>query len=78
MCMMPVEELDISNNPITDYTPLLAMPNLEKLQVGPDLKNLEPLRRHPTLKFIGYDRAPYRPVAEFWKDYDAKQAVGKK
>ena len=73
-----IDELDICDNPIADYTPLLQVPKLEKLRVSSAGKKLEPLRQHPNLKFIAYNLAPYRPVAEFWAEYDAQQAVGKK
>jgi tetratricopeptide (TPR) repeat protein len=75
---MPIEELEIYRNRIADYSPLLKMPKLEKLRVSPDGKKLEPLRHHPTLKQIAYYDGPYRPVADFWKEYDAQQATGKK
>ncbi len=75
---MPIEELEIYKNRITDYTPLLKMPKLEKVRLNPDGKRLEPLRHHPALEQIAYFDAPYRSVADFWKEYDAQQAAGKK
>ena len=55
---------------------------MQKLHI-PDWKNsnvsLEPLRQHPSLQYIDVGNGgPYRPVAEFWADYDAQQAAGKK
>ena len=69
----------IDDNPqLKDLTPLLDLPKLEKLRVSKLGKLLEPLRHHPSLKYIGYDEEPLRPVAEFWAEYDAQQAAGKK
>jgi len=73
----PIEALDIGDQ-IKDLTQLLDFPKLEKLRVSKLGKLLEPLRNHPSLKFIGYDPQLYRPVAEFWAEYDADQATGKK
>ena len=55
---------------------------MQKLRIS-ELKQikvtLEPLRQHPSLQYIAVDtNGPYRPVAEFWADYDAQQAAGKK
>ncbi len=78
---LPLEELNLLYDPITDFAPLLELRQLQKLKI--DLKrikvSLEPLRQHPSLQYIalGVDD-PYRPVAEFWADYDAQQATGKK
>lgn len=76
----PIVEIDVQNNPIKDLTPLLDLPKLERLRISKfgKLFELEPLRRHPSLKYIAYDEEPHRPVVEFWADYDAKQAAGKK
>ncbi len=40
--------------------------------------SLEPLRQHPSLQYITIGYGPYRPMAEFWAEYDAQQAAGKK
>ena len=64
------------------YAPLRELRQLQKLRIS-DLNSikvsLEPLRQHPSLQYItiGID-GTYRPVAEFWADYDAQQAAGKK
>jgi tetratricopeptide (TPR) repeat protein len=73
-----IEDLSVEKNPIKDFTPLLTCTRLEKLRVSKLGKLLEPLRAHPSLKFIAYDDEPYRPVAEFWTEYDAQQGAGKK
>ena len=75
----PIEDLNIrGNDRLTDLTPLLDLPKLEKLRVSKLGKLLAPLRHHPTLKFLAYDDEPYRPAAEFWAAYDAPQAAEKK
>ena len=75
----PIESLDVhSNRQIKDLTALLELPKLERLRVSKLGKLLEPLRNHPSLKYIAYDEEPLRPVAEFWAEYDAQQAAGKK
>ncbi len=76
--------LAIEGNPkITDFTPLRDLPKLESIHCSGTPAVLPILRDHPTLKTINYrffgDPTPIdRPVAEFWKLYDAQQAAGKK
>jgi hypothetical protein len=53
-----------------DLTPLLDLPKLLRLRVSKLGKRLEPLRAHPSLQQIAYEEEPFRPVAEFWADYD--------
>jgi len=79
---LPLTELDIKGNPIAEYAPLRELRQLQKLSI-PDPKNskvsLEPLRQHPSLQYIADSwEGAYRPVAQFWADYDAQQAAGKK
>jgi len=64
---------------ITDLSPLLEMRALERVSCAGLPKALPVLRRHPTLKLIyfplpGDVRTVDRPVAEFWKLYDALPA----
>jgi hypothetical protein len=40
--------------------------------------SLEPLLQHPSIQYIAVGYPTYRPVTEFWTEYDAKQAGGKK
>ena len=60
-------ELMIDSNPISDFSPLLDLPRLEKLVVNQPIEKLACLQKHPSLKFIRRGSA-YRPVAEFWRD----------
>ena len=67
----PIEDLSIHRNPLKDLTPLLKLFKLERLRVSKLGRLLEPLREHPSLKYIAYDEESYRPVADFWAEYDA-------
>jgi tetratricopeptide (TPR) repeat protein len=79
---LPITDLSISGNPIADFSPLLDLPTLEVLHVNAPMEKLAVLRQHPTLKVIHIGGpgvgGPLRPVAEFWAEYDAQQAAGKK
>ncbi len=74
-------ENPFGNIPITDVTPLLDCPTLEQVILPQGLKNIEPLKKLPKLRYIGYTEGPgpdYLPdhtAAEFWKEYDAQQAA---
>ena len=48
---------------------------MESLATSATLDKLLPLRAHPGLKQIKFGNAPYRPVAEFWAEYDAQQGA---
>ncbi len=74
----PIVDLDMHHNPIKDITPLLDLPKLSRLAISGSGKFLLPLRHHPALQFINTDGQHFRPVAEFWAEYDAQQAAGKK
>ena len=74
----PLVDLRIDNNPIQDYLPIMDLPMLEKLRISPNAKLPDEIRKHSSLKFIALGGGPYRPVAEFWKEYDARNgAAGK-
>ena len=76
---LPLESLRIVSCPLVrDLTPLLGLPALQKLAVRKVGKAIEPLRPHPGLRLISYDGRLELPVAEFWAEYDATQAAGKK
>ena len=81
---MPIVKLYLQAIPKdTDVAPLLDLPKLQQLVLSAGQKNLHLLRNHPTLQQIqispgGYSADKFRPVAEFWADYDAQQAAGKK
>ncbi len=76
---MRLKRADLSEcQALRDFTPLLACSALERLKVPPGVKEIEVLRNHPKLVALGYEGGkPETPVAEFWKDFDAKRAAGK-
>ena len=68
---------------IRDLSPLRDCRGMEELSLDGSPAPLEPLRGHPTLKFIAWKRSgappiPMTPVEKFWPAYDAQQAAGKK
>jgi serine/threonine protein kinase len=79
---LPLVELQIQSNPIAEYAPLLKVMTLTRLGISSSaLKHptFATLRQHPALKFIALDYSDsYRPVAEFWKEFDAKKAAAPK
>ena len=61
------------------------MPILEAAMVPRGATNLEVLRHHPTLKYLGWEddwdtpnNRPKLTTAEFWTRYDAQQKAGAK
>ncbi len=69
----PIENLRIDGIQLEDFTPMLAMPKLERIKVGVPLLRLLPLRKHPKLKYIAqYQFGPMRPVAEVWKELETQ------
>ena len=80
----PITELVMIWTPVKDLSPIMGMPKLERLCVRYlDDDGLEPfgvLRQHPSLKFISWKTLvpQYRPIAEFWKEYDAKKSAERK
>ena len=75
---MPLRTLNLGECPVGDFTPLLRIPTLESLGVTASVEKLPPLRRHPGLKSIKNGANPILPAAQFWAEYDAQQAAGKK
>ena len=78
LATLPLRTLNIHSCPVRDLTPLLRIRTLESLTTTAPMEKLLPLRAHPSLQQIQIGDAPPRPVAEFWAEYDAKQAAGKK
>ena len=76
---LPLKELSIRDcRSLKDLTPLLRISTLERLETDAPPEVLVPLRQHPKLAHIDYQRKGYRPVAEVWAELDAKKAEGKK
>ena len=75
---LPLRALLIDKKTTASLEPLLRVSALERLTVTAPIENVLPLRHHPALKSINHNDSGLRPVAEFWADYDAQQAAGKK
>ncbi len=64
---------------LTDLTPLAEAKTLTRLTLPPNAKDIEFLRTFPKLERLGTNDAktggglPGQPVAEFWKEWDAKK-----
>ena len=77
--------VDFNGTNVTDARPLLDMPMLEAVILGEHVTNLEVLRHHPTIKYLGWlDDWDYSisrsklTTAEFWARYDAQKKAGAK
>ncbi len=74
---MQVRFLVLEKTKLTDVGPLLDMHDLEAVCLPEAATNIESLRGHPTLRYLGaWDTEVARPLQttmEFWKEYDAKQ-----
>lgn len=71
---MPLVDLSLDGcMKITDFRPLKDCRSLEKLVLPRNVKNIEFLRSHPTLKFLS-SRGLSEPIKEFWADYDKRRA----
>ena len=84
---MRLKPLRFDKSAVKDVSPLLDLPILEVAMVTRGATNLEVLRHHPTLKYLGWENAndwddaaalPKLTTAEFWTRYDAQQAAGRK
>lgn len=80
---MPVKEAALNTFPNANPPDLveivMTLTKLETLYIEPTVRDFEKLRTHPTLKRLGrFEYTGVRPVAEFWKTYDAKKAAGPK
>ena len=81
---MRLRMLTFDETAVADVSPLLDLPILEAAMVPQRATNLEVLRHHPTLKYLGWendwDESANRPkltTAEFWARYDAQHAAKK-
>ena len=64
---------------LTDISPLKDCPTLRLVTLPPRANNIEFLRAMPRLQKLSYGlESKSETAAEFWKEYDAKQATGKK
>ena len=77
----PLRYLSLDNTAVTDLSPLEGCTTLEEIILPAKAGDLSMLRKLPRLKFISAPNVGSRlkyAAAEFWKEYDAKQAAGKK
>ena len=80
-----LREITFDHTEIKDVSPLLGMPNLESAMIPEAATNIEILRSHKTLKYLGwegdFDVEAWHPrltADEFWDRYDRRKAAGKK
>ena len=80
----PLKDLNLRGcKKLTDFTPVLTLPRLEVLHSDVLPAALLPLRESATLQSIEADAYPgegsqgARPVADFWRAYDAWKAKQK-
>jgi len=78
----PLKELDLRNcKRLTNFAPVLTLPNLERLSCDVLPPPLAPLRESKTLQTIEADAFPGegfqgpRPAAVFWAEFDAKRGA---
>ena len=70
----PLRELNLEGCvDLTDLRPLLTMRQLESAVIPLQCKDIEYLRGHPSLRRLSYKKLT-QPVAEFWKDFDARES----
>jgi serine/threonine protein kinase len=74
---MSIRHLLLWGTNVTDLHPVAELPDLEELTIPDNVSDIEFLKTRPSLRMLdnhmhgaGY---PPRPVADFWKEYDAKR-----
>ena len=78
---MPLELLLLDETEVTDLSPLLDCPTLKEITLPPKARNVELLRQLPHVERLSHRRAgehPAQTAAEFWNEYDAQNAAGRK
>ncbi len=79
----PLRFLNLADTGITDLEPLTGCTTLEELLLPPALGKIDFLRNLPNLRRLsqrglGNPPRPAQTPAEFWLEYDAQKAAGKK
>ncbi len=81
----PLRYLHLGQTRVTDLSPLADSSTLEEIILPAGFGDLSSLRKLPNLRLIStrsagssYAPHPTQSAEEFWKEYDAKQAAGKK
>jgi serine/threonine protein kinase len=79
---LPLKSLYLDDcKQVRDLRPLTSLTSLEMLVIPQRDFDLTPLRQMPSLKRLSYrfmGLQPAHTVEEFWREYDAPQAAGKK
>jgi hypothetical protein len=81
---MPLVKLDLIGSGVRDVSILADFPALEEIVLPDKATNVERLRTLPKLRYLAPhgniygNEHPVQTAEEFWKEYDAKQAAGKK
>ena len=69
----PIRELNLDGcSGITNLHPLMTIATLESVIIPQQCKDIEFLRRHPSIKRLSYKRLT-QTAEDFWKEYDAKK-----
>ncbi len=87
---MPLKRLDLAGcKNVTDVSPVLAIPTLEKLLIPRGARNIGLLRKLPNLKRLSYELdgrtfdnrtlsyAADTTVADFWREYEANPWIAR-
>jgi tetratricopeptide (TPR) repeat protein len=80
---LPLTYISIADTHVSSVAPLLDCSALENILLSHSVLDVEKLRQLPKLRFISYDQdnqthLPNKTAEQFWKEYDAQKAAGKK
>ena len=80
---LPLIDINLSGSPVASVAPLQDCPTLETILLPRGAKDIESLRKLPKLRLLSYGsnqqtNLPDKTAEQFWKEYDAQQAAGKK
>ena len=68
---MPLKKIGLLDTPVSDITPLEGCPSLESVVVPTTIKNLDRVKRLPSLNLINN-----LPPAEFWQERQGGEPDG--
>jgi hypothetical protein len=83
---LPLTEIDLYGAQVPSLAPLQDCPTLESIVLPSGARDIEKLRLLPKLRLISFKSVqqlglyarPDKTAEQFWKEYDAQQAAGKK
>jgi serine/threonine protein kinase/tetratricopeptide (TPR) repeat protein len=80
---LPLIDINLTGAPVASVAPLQDCPTLETILLPHAARDIETLRKLPKLRLLSYDgdtvtHLPDKTAEQFWKEYDAQRAVGKK